>query len=85
MVSPELLLISAVPITIGLKLFWMLLLMPTVTMVYHHVYDLILVVRMCVCGDSWKRYEVKDVVHTLLEVALTTQELNASGEMYTAQ
>jgi len=42
-------------------------------------------VRMCVCGDSWKRYEVKDVVHTLLEVALTTQELNASGEMYTAQ
>lgn len=64
---------------------WMLLLMPTVTMVYHHVYDLILVVRMCVCGDSWKRYEVKDVVHTLLEVALTTQELNASGEMYTAQ
>lgn len=59
--------------------------MPTVTMVYHHVYDLILVVRMYVCGDSWKRYEVKDVVHTLLEVALTAQELNTSGEMYTAQ
>ena len=58
---------------------------PSLTMVYHHVYDLILVVRMCVCGDSWKRYEVKDVVHTLLEVALTTQELNTSGEMYTAQ
>jgi len=52
MVSPELLLISAVPITIGLKLFWMLLLMPTVNMVYHHAYDLILVVRMCVCVET---------------------------------